>query len=83
MSDMPFGRVLGLGAISAVAHALIVIGAGVALGGNAERLQALANQYELVVGIGLAIVVLAYVGRWLYRRHVRRRDAGVSGTRSR
>ena len=67
-AQMPFRRVLLLGTISAVAWNVLLLGAGMAVGGNAEKLEALAKNYRLVAGILMGVIVLALGIRWLIKR---------------
>lgn len=67
---LPLGRTLALGAVSALMHGGLVLGAGMAVGGNLERLQALMSSWQralLVLG-GIALLGLA-VRAWVARRH--------------
>lgn len=61
-SAMPLGKVLSLGALSALAWNLLMLGIGIALGGNIERLSSLFATYQKValglVGVAVAGVVL-------------------------
>src|SRR5215207_4767961 len=45
-AHMPLRRCLVLGALSAMAHSALVLWAGFAVGGNLERLTALAQRYQ-------------------------------------
>ena len=69
---MSFGRVLLLGAISAVAWNCLLMALGIAVGGNAERLEGLVRNYELAAYSVLAIAGLALAARFLQRRRQRR-----------
>ena len=66
-SRMPAKKVLLFGAISAMAWNLLVLGAGLAVGGNAERLLALFETYERVAFLVLGAVALLWVARYLRR----------------
>ena len=68
MSGMRRGRVLVLGALSAAAHSALILYAGVALGGNAERIAAFVGTWQRAVGGLMAVAVLALLVRWLARR---------------
>jgi len=75
MAGMRRGRVLVLGAISAAAHSALFLFAGVALGGNAERITAFMGRSQgLVVGL-VAVAALAVFVRWLATR---RKKNGVA-----
>ncbi|MFZ5471822.1 MAG: DedA family protein [Myxococcota bacterium] len=62
---MPMGKVLALGALSASAWNLIVLALGIAVGGNAERLERLVLGYQEVV-----LLLFAAVGVLLLLRHL-------------
>lgn len=68
MSGMKRGRVLVLGAISAAAHSALILLAGVALGGNAERIAQLVSRSQRAALGLVAVAVLALVVRWLSKR---------------
>jgi membrane protein DedA with SNARE-associated domain len=73
---MSFGRVLLLGAISAIAWNCLLMALGIAVGGNAERLEGLVRNYELAAYSVLAIAGLAVAARFLQRRRQRRPTSG-------
>lgn len=73
---MSFGRVLLLGALSAVAWNCLLMGLGIAVGGNAARLEGLVRNYEIAVYSLLAILGLAIAARLLQRRRQRRPTSG-------
>lgn len=75
-AKMPFGRVLLLGAVSAMAWNCLLMALGVAVGGNAERLETLVRNYEVAMYSILAIVGLAIAARLLQRRRQRRPTSG-------
>ncbi|WP_163868953.1 DedA family protein [Myxococcus eversor] len=65
---MPRVNVLGLGAVSAMAHTGLVLALGVAVGGNLEKLTALMSRYQYAV-VGLVVVgVVAVLVRMFARR---------------
>jgi len=68
MSGMKRLRVLALGAVSAAAHTLLLLYAGIALGGNAERITAFVGTWQRAAGGLLAVAALALVIRWLAKR---------------
>lgn len=68
MSQMPLGKVLALGAVSAIAHALLILWAGIALGGNAERVGTLVAHYQNAIIALFLIAGLAMALRWWIRR---------------
>lgn len=70
-SQMPFGRVMGLGAISALVFNLLVLGVGFAVGGNAERIAVLLQDYQAAVGGLLVVAGVALLIRLLLRRRNR------------
>lgn len=65
---VPRSHALGLGALSAGAYNALVLGLGVAVGGNLERLQALMARYTWAVAGLFIIGVVAVVVRTLTRR---------------
>lgn len=68
MSGMRRGRVLALGALSAAAHTALLLGVGVAVGGNAERIGELVTRFQNAI-LGLMVAAaLALVVRWLAKR---------------
>lgn len=68
MSGMKRTRVLALGAVSAAAHTLLLMYAGIALGGNLERIGAFVDKWQrAAIGL-LAVAVLALLVRWLSKR---------------
>lgn len=60
MSHMPLSKVLTLGALSAAAHTALVLALGIALGGNAERLEQVVGRYQSAA-LGLVIVAVIAV----------------------
>jgi membrane protein DedA with SNARE-associated domain len=72
-SRMPFKRVMLLGAVSAMAWNTLMLGVGYAVGGNAEKLEALATTYQKVAFSALGVVALVVVVRLVYK--ARRRPA--------
>ena len=66
---LPLRRVLGLATISALAWNSLVLAVGIAVGGNAERLERLFARYqEGAVGLLLVAALGAGVRFWLKRR---------------
>lgn len=68
MAGMPFRRVILLGAISASAWNALLLAAGWAVGENLDRLVTLFRTYSLVAWVGLALVAVLLLARWLLRR---------------
>jgi membrane protein DedA with SNARE-associated domain len=68
MAGFSFWPVLGLAFLSAVLWNLLVVGLGIYLGANFDRLRALVGQYQAVVWILLAAAVLAGLCLFLWRR---------------
>ncbi|MBU8895522.1 DedA family protein [Corallococcus sp. M34] len=67
-AQMPRFNALMLGAVSAMAHTALVLGLGMAVGGNLERLTYLVSRYQYAV-VGLVVVaVVALAVRALARR---------------
>jgi membrane protein DedA with SNARE-associated domain len=67
-SHMPIRRCLLLGALSATAHSALVLWMGYAVGGNLERLTALAQRYQRYILVGLAVLAVLFALRALLRR---------------
>lgn len=69
-AGLPFGRVMLLGACSALAWNVLVLSVGYGVGGNLEALQAFFSGYHKVA-LGVVVVALAVVagGWWWRRRH--------------
>jgi len=65
---LPLGKVLGLGALSAMAHSGLVLAAGMAVGGNLERLESWFTRYQRGMLILFAVGVLAFAFRAALRR---------------
>ena len=65
---LPFGRVMGLGMVSALVWNALLVGAGFAVGGNAEKLEAWVRTYYQILYVVLfgGAVVLGF--HWLRRR---------------
>jgi membrane protein DedA with SNARE-associated domain len=77
-AQMPLERTLVLGAVSAGAFNALVLGVGIAVGGNAERLEELMAQYSYGVYGLLALVALALGIRYLTRRKTSEAGSGAS-----
>jgi membrane protein DedA with SNARE-associated domain len=65
---LPFRTVIALGALSAIIWNALLLAAGVAVGGNVDRLEGWFRRYQTVAWGGLAAVGLALMLRWLLRR---------------
>lgn len=68
---MPFGQVMGLGAASALGWNLLILSAGIAVGGNLERLKALFSQYQTAAIGALAVAITAWAVGVIVRRRKR------------
>jgi membrane protein DedA with SNARE-associated domain len=66
-------RVLLLGGCSALAWNSLLVGVGVALGANVERIEAWLSTYRAVALGVAAVLVLGFGARWAWRRRVRPR----------
>lgn len=65
---LPFARSILLGAASSVMWNVLLLGAGIAVGGNAERLERMLRSYQvLALGI-IGVVIVAVVVRYFARR---------------
>lgn len=65
---LPFARSILLGAVSSVMWNVLLLGAGIAVGGNAERLERLLRSYQLLALGIIVVAVVAVVVRYLARR---------------
>ena len=72
-AHVPRVNALALGAVSALAHSGLVLGLGMAVGGNLERLTLLVSRYQYGV-IGLLVVAALGLG---VRALTRRRESTV------
>lgn len=74
---IPFATVMGLGAASALAWNVVILSAGIAVGGNLERLEAIFERYQTVaLAIILAVIALVVVRAVIARRRRPATDAG-------
>jgi len=71
LARMRTGPVLAWAAVSALAWNALLLALGAALGGNLDRLEALAQGYALVLWIALAAALLVAVCVWLLSRRTR------------
>lgn len=69
---MPFGKVVLLGTLSAIAWNAVMITIGYTVGGNIERLTALLNRYNRIAFIVLGVAVLALVLRFFIKRRAKK-----------
>ncbi len=67
-AQMPLRRVLALGAVSSVAHSIVVLAIGAAVGGNLEALEAIVHRYQKGFHLALVGVLLLAALRWAFRR---------------
>lgn len=74
-SGVPLARALLLGGVSSLAWNALLVSAGVAIGENAERIDAFFSTYRQVAFALLGLLVLALLGRWLWRRRGGRPEA--------
>ena len=72
-AHVPRVNALALGAVSALAHSGLVLGLGMAVGGNLERLTLLVSRYQYAV-IGLLVVAALGLG---VRALTRRRESTI------
>lgn len=68
LTGMRLGRVLFFAGISALVWNLLLIALGAGLGANLEDLLSLAQRYTLVVWLGLGLLAVVWLARWLVRR---------------
>jgi membrane protein DedA with SNARE-associated domain len=76
-AQMPVRRALGLGAVSAAAFNALVLAVGIAVGGNAERLESLLAQYSRGVYGLLGLAALGLLVRYLTRRKLPTQENGA------
>src|SRR5919106_4311035 len=69
-SGMDFWRVMGWGALSALLWNALILGVGIAVGGNAERLEHFVQDYNRAEWVVMAVAVGAFAARdvWKFRR---------------
>jgi membrane protein DedA with SNARE-associated domain len=75
VARLPVRRVLALGTASSVAFNLLILGVGIAVGGNAERLERLLHGYQEAVYLVLGALVLVMLLRFLWGRRKARAGA--------
>jgi membrane protein DedA with SNARE-associated domain len=68
LAEVPLGRALLFGFLSSLAWNGLVMGAGVAVGGNLEKLQALMGQYQRAAGFLVVVAAVGLALRWWTRR---------------
>ena len=68
MARLRPSRVFIYAMISAAAWNTLVIGVGYAVGANWDRIRGLFRTYSTMAWIGLSIVAIFFIGRWLVRR---------------
>lgn len=69
---LPFWKVMGLGAVSALAWNSLLMTVGYALGGNAERLESLVMRYQFAAYGLLVIIAVALVVRTVTKKKAAR-----------
>lgn len=66
-AKLPFARSIALGALSSLMWNVLLLGAGIAVGGNAERLERLLRSYQVaalgIIGVGVVAVVVRYLAK--------------------
>lgn len=67
-SGTPLSKVLLLGSVSALAWNALLLAVGASIGARVDRIEAFLSQYRLVALGVTAVVVLALLGRWWWRR---------------
>jgi len=77
MAELPYGKIMLWGAVSAATWNGLIIGAGFAIGSNWDRLLGLLRTYTTVAWIIVGVLVVILVVRWLVRL---RRGYGGSST---
>jgi len=70
-SGVPLSRALTLGGVSALAWNVLLLAVGVAVGKNAQRIDAFFSTYRQAAYAALAVAGVALLGRWLWRRRSR------------
>lgn len=75
-AHMKPGRTLVLGSLGAAVHTGVILGAGVAVGGNLEKLEAFMRRSQgVAVGIALVVVAGLLAFRWVRNRRLARAAA--------
>jgi len=83
-SGISAGRVLLWGGLSSLVWNALLFAAGYAVGGQAERLEALLKGYGRFAWLALGLFALVAAGRWaLRRRRARRPAVGLGALESR
>lgn len=67
-SDVPLFKTIGLGAVSASMLNALLLFAGVTIGHNEEALVAFFKRFQTLSFLLLAVVLLVFLARWLWRR---------------
>ncbi len=67
-SDVPLGRTLLLGTISAAGFNAVLLAAGVTVGDNAEAIAAFLRTFRSASLFGVALVVIGLLARFLWQR---------------
>ncbi len=65
---LPLTRVMGLGMVSALVWNALLVGAGFAVGGNAERLESWVRTYYQILYVVLSLVAVGFGLHWIRRR---------------
>lgn len=69
MAELPYGKIMLWGAVSAATWNGLIIGAGFAIGSNWERLLGLLRTYTAVAWVVVGLAVLGLIIRWFFRRN--------------
>ena len=67
-AGVPLWRTLLLGTVSAALFNALLLGAGVAVGDNAEAIAAFLRTFRTASILGVAVVALLFLARFLWRR---------------
>jgi membrane protein DedA with SNARE-associated domain len=66
-AGMDFRRVMGWGALSALVWNAAILGVGIAVGGNAERLEGFVQRYNQVAWVVMAVAVAGFATWYLWK----------------
>jgi membrane protein DedA with SNARE-associated domain len=73
-SGMDFRRVMAWGALSALVWNSLVLGVGIAVGGNADRLEQILREYNGVAAVAIVLCIAIFAARYLWKFRRRPED---------
>lgn len=68
VARLPWWKVAAWSLVSLVAWNALIVAAGLAVGANVQRLEALFRQYTAIVWVALAVLAVGLLVRWAWRR---------------